>query len=260
MKKIVLFALIAALCAGVLLYVYLGNLEQEKEVQIVYEDVVVAADAIPAFTTITAEMVTIKQVPQGASHPSAARSTADVIGYVTESDLIAGEEILPTKLKQPGQTESGLSYVIPDGMRAITIAVDGISGVAGFIQRGDYVDVLAYTSVKVIGYNGMDPALYNEVTGEDVPIEEINVTVESATVVVAQNICVAAIGATFANSSSEIEGGYGSITLFVTPEDAMRINQSAKSGVLTVILRATGDHEPNTEDPLLSNQLIEKAK
>ncbi|MEZ4508426.1 MAG: hypothetical protein R2912_01165 [Eubacteriales bacterium] len=43
MKKVVLFALIAALCAGALLYVYLGKLEQQKEVKVVYESVVVAA-------------------------------------------------------------------------------------------------------------------------------------------------------------------------------------------------------------------------
>ncbi len=260
MKKVVLFALIAALCAGALLYVYLGKLEQQKEVKVVYESVVVAAQPIPAYTPITPDMVTIKQVPQGSSHPSAARSADEVIGFVTESALITGEEILPAKLKQPGQAESGLSYVVPVGMRAITIAVDDISGVAGFIQRGDYIDVLAYVSVKVLGFDGMDPELYKQMTGQDVPAEDIGVTVESATVVIAQNICVAAIGKTFANSSSEIEGGYGSITLFVTPEDAMRINHAAKSGILTVVLRATGDHEKNTEDPILSNQLIEKAK
>ncbi|MEZ4626759.1 MAG: Flp pilus assembly protein CpaB [Eubacteriales bacterium] len=183
-----------------------------------------------------------------------------MIGFVTESAMITGEEILPAKLKQPGQTESGLSYVIPEGMRAITIAVDNISGVAGFIQRGDYVDILGFMSVKVYGYDGLDPESYKKITGIDPLPEELGVTVESATLVVAQNICVAAIGTTFANSSSEIEGGYGSITLFVTPEDALRINQSAKSGILTVVLRSTGDHEPNTQDPILSNQLIEKAK
>jgi len=144
MKKVVLFALIAALCAGALLYVYLGRLEQQKEVPVVYEDVVVAAEDIPAFTPITAEMITINKVPQGTSHPLAARSAVEVVGYVTESEIIKSEEILPVKLKQPGQTDSGLSYIVPDGMRAVTIAVDEISGVAGFLQRGDYVAGISY--------------------------------------------------------------------------------------------------------------------
>lgn len=260
MKKVVIFALIAALCAGALLYLYLGNLEQQKQVQIAYEDVVVAATDIPAYTPITSDMVQIKQMPVGSAHPFAARSLDQVIGFVTESDILAGEEMLPAKLKQIGQTESGLSYTIPEGMRAITIAVDGISGVAGFIQRGDYVDVLAFVSVKVLSYNGMDPETYKKLTGLDAPPDEITEALENATMVVSQNICVAAIGSTFANSSKDIEGGYGSVTLYVTPEDALRITQAAKSGSLTLILRASGDHEKNTEDPMLSNQLLEKAK
>lgn len=260
MKKVVIFALIAAICAGALLYLYLGNLEQQKQVEVVYEEVVIAATDIPAYTPITSGMVTMKRMPVGSAHPSAARSMDQVIGYVTENDILAGEEILPAKLKQLGQTESGMSYTIPVGMRAITVAVDGISGIAGFIQRGDYVDVLAYLSVQVLSYNGMSLEAYKELTGMDAPAEAVTVALENGTMVVAQNICVAAIGSTFANSSKDIEGGYGSVTLYVTPEDAMRITQAVRSGALTLVLRASGDHEKNTEDPLLIDRLMEKAK
>ena len=63
MKKVVLFAIIAALCAGALLYFYLGNLEQSKEVKVEYDNVVVAMADIPAYTPITVDMVTFKQIP-----------------------------------------------------------------------------------------------------------------------------------------------------------------------------------------------------
>lgn len=264
MKKVVLFALIAALCAGALLYIYLGKLENQKEVPVVYENVVVAAQDIPAFTPLTAEMVSIKQVPQGTSHPLAARTAAEVVGYVTESGIVEGEEILPVKLKQPGQTESGLSYIVPTGMRAVTIAVDEISGLAGFLQRGDYVDVLAFVSVEMLSYNGMDPAVYKAATGLDAPPEELTTSTENATVVVAQNICVAAVGTTLSSSAAasgqDGEITYKSVTLFLTPEDAMRITQCGKSGSLTLVLRASGDHERNTEPAIISNQLLEQAK
>jgi pilus assembly protein CpaB len=263
MKKVVLFALIAALCAGALLYVYFGKLEQQKQVQIVYEEVVVAAKDIPAYTTIAPDMVTIKQMPLGSAHPQAARTVDEAIGYVTESDILAGEEILPGKLKQIGKTDSGMSYIVPAGMRAITVGVDEISGVAGFIQRGDYVDVLAFVSVVVI--SNQNPTADQAAAGEDTTTQttEPTETTESAALVVAQNICVAAIGTSLANTSvSPQEGGvgYGSVTLLVTPEDALRIVQSAKSGSIMLVLRASGDHERNTEDPILSNQLLEKAK
>lgn len=267
MKRIVLFALIAALCAGALLYFYLDKLEQQKQVQVVYEDVVVAVADIPAFTQISAEMVQISQKPAGSSHPLAARTVDEVVGFVTESDIIAGEELLPVKLKQPGQTESGLSYVVPEGMRALTVAVDQVSGVAGFLQRGDYVDVLGYVNVKVLRTNELDP--FEVATAEDPNANQMlqeadlsTAETESATLVVAQNICIAAVGTTLVNAAAPVEGGdigYGSVTLFVTPEDALRIVQSARSGSIALVLRASGDHEQNTEDPILSDSLMKKA-
>ncbi len=256
MKKVVIFALIAALCAGALLYVYLGNLEQQKQVQVVYEDIVVAAGDIPAFTPITAEMVRIKQVPQGTGHPLAAHTLQEVIGYVTESDILEGEELLPAKLKQPGQPDSGLSYVIPDGMRAVTVAVDEISGVAGFLQRGDYVDVITYTTTTY------------ELPGTAQAADAAAQTAQSAkpsqatTVVAAQNVCVAAVGTSLASAPASADGAeavYTSVTLLLSPEDAMRVIQGAKSGVVTLALRASGDHARNTEGPVVGDSLLKQA-
>lgn len=258
MKKVVLFALIAALCAGALLYVYLGKLERQKEIPVVYEDVAVAAQDIPAFTPITAEMIAIKQVPQGTSHPLAARTAAEVVGYVTESKILKDEEILPAKLKQPGQTESGLSYIVPDGMRAVTIAVDEISGVAGFLQRGDYVDVISYTTTT---YQPEDAAQGADETAQSAQSAP---TTQATTVVAAQNVCVAAVGTSLASASSDAAEGaeavYTSVTLFLTPEDAMRVIQGAKSGVVLLVLRASGDHEANTQPPMVSDTLLEQAQ
>ncbi len=60
------------------------------------------------------------------------------------------------KLKQPGLTESGLFVCRAGWHGAITVPVDRNLRVAGFFQLGDYVDVLAFISVKVLSYNGMD--------------------------------------------------------------------------------------------------------
>jgi len=244
MKKVILFALIAALAAGVLLYFYLGNLEQETVVEVVYEDVLVAAVDIPAYSVITADMVTLTKVPEGTSHPLAARSAAEVVGNVTESLIVEGEEILPVKLKKQGEVDSGMSYVVPDGMRAVTIAVDEVSGVAGFIQRGDYVDIIAFMDIKYL--NGI--------------VDETGATITSETTTVqtslyaAENVCVAAVGTTMQSDSSETdEVLYESITLLLTPEDALRVNLCAKAGVLTVALRSSGDHEINDDVPVTAD-------
>ena len=260
MRKIVIFALIAALCAGALLYFYLGNLEAQKEVKVEYDSIVVAAVDIPAFTPITGDMVTFRQVPLGYAHPLAARTIEEVVGLVTESEIIAGEEMLPSKLKQFGETDSGLSYVVPEGMRAVTVAVDEVSGVAGFLQRGDYVDVISYTSTSY----EMPTADQAQTGTTETTDPAQNAVSQSTTVIAAQNILVAAIGRSLSSSTGSTEDqsaiGYNSVTLILSPEDAMRVIQGSRSGSLILILRASGDHDTNTEDPVINDSLLIKAK
>ena len=258
MKKIVLFALIAALCAGALLYFYLGNLEAQKEVKVEYDNVVVALTNIPAYTPITADMVTFKQVPLGYAHPLAAHTLEEVVNYVTESDIIEGEQLLPAKLKQFGETDSGLSYVVPEGMRAVTVGVDEVTGVAGFLQRGDYVDVISYTTTT---YLPAEAPVVPE--GEEPTAAQLPQTL-STTLVAAQNVRVAAVGMSLSDNATTAEGepvtGYGSVTLLLTPEDTMRVVQGARSGAIILILRATGDHAPNLEDPVINDMLLIQAQ
>ncbi len=252
MKKVILFSLVAAICAGVMLYLYLGKLEQQKQVEIVYETVVVAAQDIPAYTSIAPEMLTTKQVAQGSSHPLAARTITDAVGFVTEGAILAGEEVIPAKLKQPGQVESGLSYVVPKGMRAMTIAVDEISGIAGFLQRGDYVDIYAYLTTSYLTPEQQAIAATTEQTSAE----------QATTVLAAQNVNIVAVGTSLANDPAAGEGGgvgYSSVTVLVTPDQAMRLIQSARSGVVMMVIRANGDHETITQQPVVSDSLLDKA-
>ncbi len=98
----------------------------------------------PPYTTITSAMQwKVKQVPAGTAHAAAAIDVSEVEGLVSQSDILADEQILPATLKALGNSEGGLSYIIPEGMRAFTIAVSETTGVAWFLRRGDIVDVFA---------------------------------------------------------------------------------------------------------------------
>ena len=268
MKKIVLFALIAALCAGALLYFYLDKLEQQKEVKIEYENVVVAVVNIPAYTPITTDMVTIRQVPLGTAHPLAARTLEEVVGYVTESETLEGEQLLPPKLKQLGQTESGLSYIIPEGMRAVTIPVDEVTGVAGFLQRGDYVDVITNVATAYApapAAQEQTDAAQTEPAAADgtTPAVQTGATERATTLVAAQNVRIAALGTSLTNGSGTNADGaisYSTITLFLTPEEAMRVLHASRSGAVMIILRASGDHDENSQQPVINDMLLEKAE
>lgn len=258
MKKVVLFALIAALCAGALLYFYLGKLEAQKQVKIEYDNVVVAAKDIPAFTPITIDMLTFQQIPKGYAHPLAAHALEEAVGLVSESVIVTGEQLLPSKLKQFGETDSGLSYIVPEGMRAVTVPVDEVTGVAGFLQRGDFVDVISYTTTTYV------PAEAPVVADGETPTADQLPQTLSTTLVAAQNVRVAAVGMSLSGVSVGADGepitGYNSVTLFLTPEDAMRVVQGSRSGAIVIILRASGDHTPNLEQPMINDLLLVQAK
>ncbi len=131
-------------------------------------------------------------------------------------------------------------------MRAVT--VPGRSFPASrFPPGGDYVDVIAYTTTSYLA------------EGQTVPADATTVPTQATTLVAAQNVCVAAVGTTLKPSAATDEASselYASVTLFLTPEEAMRVIQGAKSGVIMLTLRASSDHDANEEDPVISDSLL----
>ncbi|MEA4823332.1 MAG: Flp pilus assembly protein CpaB [Clostridiaceae bacterium] len=255
MKKIGIIAAFAAVITAVLLYMYLSGLEKQQEVVIEYETILVAAQEIPAYTRITADMVTEEQIPKGGGHALVLRSAENAIGKMVQSEILQGEQILSAKLTDTELGEDGLSYILENGMRALTIAVDSVSGVSGFIRNGDYVDILCHTDLS-------SDAFYEATGLEKSEDEEETIRPTSrVTLVCAQNIEVAAAGSSYAKNTTETGdgGSYTYLTVFVTPRDAMRIVQGYRAGSLTVVLRAVGDHEPNTQIPIDNDDLAEPA-
>lgn len=239
MKKIGIIAAFAAVITAVLMYMYLGGLENQHKVASEYETVLVAAQEIPAHTRITADMVTEKQIPKGGGHALVLRSPENAIGKITQSEIFQGEQILNAKLSDTQLGEDGLSYILKNGMRALTIAVDSVSGVSGFISNGDYVDILCHT---------------------DLSKGDATQQTSRGTSVCAQNIEVAAAGSSYTKKSTESgSGSYTNLTVYVTPRDAMRIVQGYNAGKITVVLRAVGDHEPNTQVPIDNDDLANLA-
>lgn len=102
---------------------------------------VVAAAPIPAGARITP--VTLKVVDWPKSNPVEGGYTdpGPLLNRVAIVNLSPGEPILEPKLAPQG-SRAGLSALIPDGMRAVTIRVNDVTDVAGFALPGNYVDVI----------------------------------------------------------------------------------------------------------------------
>ena len=110
--------------------------------------IVVASQDIPAGTKITADMLSVRQLPLSVVLLGAFQETTPVIDKVTSVPIIAGEQVLPAKITDTGVDLSKitgdlpLSVVVPAGKRAFAVQVSEVSAAGGMVKPGNYVDIL----------------------------------------------------------------------------------------------------------------------
>lgn len=178
--------------------------------------VVVAARTIPAQTRLTAEMLATRQVPADVAGRLAVQRLEDAVGKVTKVPLAEGEFVLSTKLAR-GDGTDGLAYRVPEGHRAVSIAVDPVVAVGGFVQPGDRVDVL-------VGLPGGQPG---------VPEPQARVLVE--------NVLVLAVQQRTAAEGEPAGDSLAHVTLALEPRYAAQIVLAEQEGRLRLLLRPAGE-------------------
>jgi pilus assembly protein CpaB len=143
-------AVFAAIALGLLTsYLTWRYIDQAHTGQAAVETtpVVLAAMAIPVRTVITPDLLRVQQMPVDAAHPQSVHSADQIIGKVARVALTADEQVLTSKLYlQRG--ESGLAFMVPDGMRAISVAFNEVMGSGGMVAPGDHVDILGVFEAK----------------------------------------------------------------------------------------------------------------
>ncbi|HBC32342.1 MAG TPA: Flp pilus assembly protein CpaB [Clostridiales bacterium] len=230
MKKIKFLALVAAVIAAVLLYNFLNTLDEKASVEVVKTGVVTASVNIPPNTPITDDMLDIKQLPVEAVHAEAVINEAAAIGKFSKYEIMAGEQVLYTKLISPegGGGDGTLAYEIKPGMRAISIGVGNLSGLVGMIRPHNTVDIIAQLAKEE-----------KQPDGEEKTIDY--------TTMIAENIKVLAVDDVISqegkSKNSETGTSYTSVTLQVTVHQAMELNMSEYKGQLRLILRSPLDED-----------------
>ena len=185
--------------------------------------VAVAKVAIPVGTKIVAEQIMVVQFPKESTPDGAFDTAAKLAGRVAVTNINAREPITEARLAPEG-TAGGLSAVIPEGYRAMTVKVDDVVGISGFIMPGTLVDV-----VVVI--------VPSQKSGMVDPISKI----------VLQNIKVLANGQNIDKPDDQREANsVKAITLLVTPEQAEKLALASSEGKLQLVMRNSidqGDEE-----------------
>ena len=142
---LIVFAIACGLVAAGTVYIYLGRAMAPKPVSAETVTVVAAKSAIPPRTKITQDLIYVKEVPEEAAHPNVVRDMADILGLITKYEILEGEQILMDRLYGEGE-RIGLVASVPRDMRAVTVPVDEVVGVAGFVKPGDKVDIIVTAS------------------------------------------------------------------------------------------------------------------
>ena len=109
------------------------------------QPVVVAATDLSLGAELKPEDLKVLNFPQGQAPEGTFAAAPEIVGRGLIVSVVKGEPILPGKLaaKEAG---SGLPPVIPDGMRAVSVRVNEVIGVAGYVLPGSRVDVITTVS------------------------------------------------------------------------------------------------------------------
>lgn len=239
MKKIRLIAFFLAVIAAGILFYFLSA-SGDKTVDTPKANVIVAADDIAENTVITAEMLRLVSVPAETILSNTYDAAADVIGKTTNTKIMSGEQILSIRLVEIGSTESDtLAYAIEPGMRAITIGVGDTSSLKYMIKPNDVIDIIAQYQVE------------SEVANAQGELE--NKSVPTA-ILLMQAIKVLAVDQVMQKSGLE---QYTTLTLEVTPEQALELSYSENTGLMRAILRSPLDTETANVTPITITDIID---
>jgi pilus assembly protein CpaB len=184
--------------------------------QLETKDLVIAAKPLNIGTTIKPGDVTISKVPVAAFPKTGFSKVEEVLDRPVVSNILAEEAVIDGRLAPRG-SGAGLAPVIPVGMRAVTVRVNDVVGVAGFVLPGMRVDLL--------------------VTGRP-PSGQMTLTTT-----VLQNITVLSAGQTMTPDARGAAINAPSVTLLVTPEQAEVITLAGAEGRIQLVLRNGSDTE-----------------
>src|SRR5579859_3997371 len=192
-------------------------------------DVMVAANDLQVGSRVEEHDLRIIKIPGSDLPPGAPRRRADVLGHGVILPISKGEFILLNKLAGEN-AGSGLPSLIPPGMRAVSVRVNEIVSVAGFVTPGTRVDVLL---TGTPGSGG-----------------------EQQTTTVLQDVAVLASGHTLERTSTGEAQNTAVITLLVTPDDAQRLTLASSEGHIQLSLRNPLDTKQNDVASAVSRGLF----
>lgn len=225
-------ALVLAFLLSAWIYKYIQRISAQSVAAIPTRHIVVAAEPLELGTMLDASKLRTISWPtndpiSGACTEIQACSNRALITSVQEN-----EPILETKLA-PVDAGAGLSVTIPEGMRAVSVAVNDVVAVAGFVTPGTMVDVLVTGTAPGTNLNG-----------------------SAVTETILENIRVLAAGQKMVQDREGKPETVPVITLLVTPPQAAKLTMASTEGRIQLALRNTIDSKTTMPAPVFQTALF----
>ena len=191
-------------------YKYMQN-PPTRTVGVPTSNVVVAASDLQLGAELRKEDLRVIQWPQGAVPSGSFNRPEDLIGRGLIQPVAMNEPFLPAKLASK-EAGAGLPPVIPPGYRAVSVRVNDVVGVAGYVLPGTHVDVVVTINPT---------AQPNDVTSK----------------VVLTNVLVLASGTKIEQSENNKPIQVSVVTLLVAPDEAEKLTLASTEGKIQLALR-----------------------
>ncbi|HYM12074.1 MAG TPA: Flp pilus assembly protein CpaB [Bryobacterales bacterium] len=204
------------------------------------KDLVVATAELPIGATVKPSDLHLVKWPADSYPKGGFAKIEDVVDRAVVSNVLADEPVVAGRLSEKNGGV-GLSSVIPPGMRAVSVAVNNVIGVAGFVLPGSRVDVLVTGSPAGGGENSR------------------------MTTTVLQNILVISAGTKIQPDARGQPENVPVVTMLVTPEQAEIMTLAANEGRIQLVLRNPTDEKTDKPSGIRVNTLyaggpVEKPK
>ncbi len=228
-------AIVVGLVAVILANAYFSGVEERQQEVAQQENVtqiVVATQPLEFGTPLTTENIRLQNFPAGSVPQGAFLTIQQALGggRVALRPIVPNEPVLASKVSGSGG-RAVLSANLAEGMRAVSIAVNAVQGVSGFVRPGDVVDII----------------LTRQIRGEGASSQDL------VTEVVLENIKVLAIDQTASESETEPRVGRTAV-VEVDLRDAQKLVLSSRIGTLSLALRNVEEQDEFAAGTLVTNR------
>lgn len=232
--KLVVILALGLLIALILRGMFLASSAEPAKPKLA--QIAAAAAALPAGLLMTTDDVTWRDVPENTVTSAMIRkgtAQAGKLGGAVVRHAVAAEAVInPADIVFP-DAAGFLAAALKPGMRAISVAIDDVTGNAGLILPGDRVDLLLTQKISTNGATNNNARVASETVLSDLRV-----------------IAVGSAMKVPEGENSTAQRGARTVTLEVVPHDAEKVAVAGRLGQLSLALRSLAAHRAGVDEPL----------